>query len=123
MAASAASARTKAGIGKSSDNREKECAFPDSGPAGATAKPSEIHLGKGPPPPVAVNPANHLVFNGLMHLIPLMAVRKYAIFFLQTQCHLLLTGYRPPGMASGACPAVAASRRRVRRLVYYWLFG
>ena len=82
MAASAASARTKAGIGKSSDNRGKECACQVPGTAGAPAKSAEIRLEKGPPPPVAVNPSNHFVFNGFMHLVSLLSVRKYAIFFL-----------------------------------------
>ena len=58
----------------------------------ASANSTKISLGKGPTPPVAVNLANHLVFNSFMHLIPLLAVRKYAVLFLQTRAPFTLPG-------------------------------
>jgi hypothetical protein len=40
-------------------------------------------LGKGPTPPVPIDPANRLIFNGLGHFFTGSSVRKNTTFFLQ----------------------------------------
>src|SRR5580658_1009044 len=50
-----------------------------------SSKIGKIHLGEGPPPPISIDPAKYLLFNGLLHSKSPDPARKNTTFVLQNK--------------------------------------
>jgi hypothetical protein len=92
---------------------------------GAAAEVSKIGLGKGPAPPVPIDPANQPIFNGLGHFFASASVRKNTTFFLQekgeTTANGVSTILKDVGAQVSGLVSLRRSDRCVRLSILRWM--